>query len=78
MTKRLTLYKYSVYFRYKEAKHLDHGQIIMKESESESRSVLSDSLRPHELYSQWNSPRKPIFKPTKSDWKILILNKRLV
>ena len=26
------------------------------EIESESRSVLSDSLRPHELYSPWNSP----------------------
>ena len=25
-------------------------------SESESRSVLSDSLRPHGLYSPWNSP----------------------
>ena len=24
--------------------------------ESESRSVISDSLRPHELYSPWNSP----------------------
>ena len=23
---------------------------------SESRSVLSDSLRPHGLYSPWNSP----------------------
>ena len=23
---------------------------------SESRSVVSDSLRPHELYSPWNSP----------------------
>ena len=26
------------------------------ESESESRSVMSDSLRPHGLYSPWNSP----------------------
>ena len=26
------------------------------ESGSESRSVMSDSLRPHGLYSQWNSP----------------------
>ena len=25
-------------------------------SESESRSVLSDSLGPHRLYSPWNSP----------------------
>ena len=29
----------------------------MKEKrESESRSVVSDSLRPHGLYSPWNSP----------------------
>ena len=27
-----------------------------KESESESHSVLSNSLRPHGLYSPWNSP----------------------
>ena len=26
------------------------------ESESESRSVVSDSLRPHGIYSPWNSP----------------------
>ena len=26
------------------------------ESESESRSVMSDSLRPHGLYSPWDSP----------------------
>ena len=26
------------------------------ESENESRSVVSDSLRPHGLYSPWNSP----------------------
>ena len=26
------------------------------DSESESRSVVSDSLRPHGLYSPWNSP----------------------
>ena len=26
------------------------------ESESESHSVMSDSLRHHELYSPWNSP----------------------
>ena len=26
------------------------------ESESESRSVMTDSLRPHEPYSPWNSP----------------------
>ena len=28
----------------------------MCESESESHSVVSDSLRPHGLYSPWNSP----------------------
>ena len=28
------------------------------ESESESRSVVSHSLRPHGLYSPWNSPGK--------------------
>ena len=28
----------------------------MCESESESCSVVSDSLRPHGLYSPWNSP----------------------
>ena len=29
---------------------------IVKESESESRSVVSDSLRSHGLWSPWNSP----------------------
>ena len=28
----------------------------MKESESESHSVMSDPLQPHELYSPWNLP----------------------
>ena len=28
----------------------------MKEIESESHSVLSDSLRPYGIYSPWNSP----------------------
>ena len=27
-----------------------------REKESESRSVVSDSLQPHGLYSPWNSP----------------------
>ena len=31
-------------------------QIQMVENESESRSVMSDSLQPHWLYSPWNSP----------------------
>ena len=30
--------------------------LIVHESESESFSVLSDSLWPHELYSPWDSP----------------------
>ena len=33
-----------------------HYAKTMKESESESHSVVSDSLRPHGLYSPWNSP----------------------
>ena len=35
-----------------------HGilQARIPESESESRSVVSDSLQPHRLYSPWNSP----------------------
>ena len=33
-----------------------HGVLIGYEGESESRSVMSDSLRPHGLYSPWNSP----------------------
>ena len=28
----------------------------VEESESESRSVMSNSLQPHGLYSPWNSP----------------------
>ena len=32
------------------------GHIFTMESESETCSVLSDSLRPHRLYSPWNSP----------------------
>ena len=31
-------------------------QVIHNESESESGSVVSNSLRPHGLYSPWNSP----------------------
>ena len=31
-------------------------QFQLKYSESESHSVMSDSLRPHGLYSLWNSP----------------------
>ena len=32
------------------------GEFIDSKSESDSRSVVSDSLRPHGLYSPWNSP----------------------
>ena len=68
MTKRLTRYKYSVYFRYKEAKHLDYGHPDNNERKWKRKPlspvpVLSNSLQPHGLYSQWNSPRKPICKP---------------
>ena len=31
-------------------------EAVMKESESESHSVMSDPLQPHELYSPWNLP----------------------
>ena len=32
------------------------GRKVMTNLWSESRSVVSNSLRPHELYSPWNSP----------------------
>ena len=32
------------------------GKTIMPFSESESRSIVSDCLRPHGLYSPWNYP----------------------
>ena len=32
------------------------GLYILKYVESESHSVVSDSLQPHGLYSPWNSP----------------------
>ena len=37
---------------------LSYGNLsqMRKWIESESRPVMSDSLRPHELYSPWNSP----------------------
>ena len=34
------------------------SRIVHWEPASESRSVVSDSLRPHELYSPWISPRQ--------------------
>ena len=39
----------------------------MEKCESERRSVLSDSLRPHGLYSPWNSPGQD----TGISWNIL-------
>ena len=33
-----------------------HSSLIVWSGESESHSVVSDSLRPHGLYSPWNSP----------------------
>ena len=39
--------------------HLSTGKRAVKErGESESLSVMSDSLQPHGLYSPWNSPDK--------------------
>ena len=38
------------------------------ESESESRSVVSDSLQPHGLYSPWNSPGHEILQATILDY----------
>ena len=37
---------------------IDNAEIkrIMKESENESCSVMTDSLQPHGLYSPWASP----------------------
>ena len=37
---------------------LDQLKVALNKSESESRSVVSNSLRPHGLYSTWNSPGK--------------------
>ena len=34
----------------------EQRKFVFQESESESCSVMSDSLRPNELYSLWNSP----------------------
>ena len=36
--------------------HKVKGFGIVNKAESESRSVMSDSLQPHGLYSTWNSP----------------------
>ena len=34
----------------------ENYKTLIKESESESHLVMSDSLLPHGLYSPWNSP----------------------
>ena len=41
-----------------EVDNIDYGKYVIHESENESDrcSVVSDSLRPHGLYSPWNSP----------------------
>ena len=36
-------------------------------SESESHSVMSDSLRPHGPYSPWNSPGKNTFQASRQE-----------
>ena len=36
--------------------HMKKSNFSRKESESESHSVVSNSLQPHGLYSPWNSP----------------------
>ena len=41
---------------YRSSYEKEYGRKSMKKSESESHSVVSDSLRPHGLYSPWNSP----------------------
>ena len=40
----------------RQGSELRPGALSSMESESESHSVLSDSLRPRGLYSPWNSP----------------------
>ena len=39
-----------------ELNHLGKGLIVSYKSENENRSVVSNSLQPHGLYSPWNSP----------------------
>ena len=38
----------------------EHGGLEEVESESENRSLVSDSVQPHGLYSPWNSPGQNI------------------
>ena len=46
--------RFVYYFRVFRDSSLNESQIMMHESES--CSVMSNSLRPHALYSPWNSP----------------------
>ena len=46
--------RFLYYFLVLRDSSLNESQIMMRKSES--RSVVSDSLRPHGLYSLWNSP----------------------
>ena len=39
-----------------QSEHTQKETTQMKVKESKSRSVVSASLRPHELYNPWNSP----------------------
>ena len=41
---------------YKFGKRVNYFILSPSESESDSLSVVSDSLQPHGLYSPWNSP----------------------
>ena len=48
---------FSVYVFMKVAQEEDKRKALGRlKKESESRSVVSDSLRPHRLHSPWNSP----------------------
>ena len=44
------------HFNSSETPTLDILDLLCYESESESHSVVSDSLQPRGLYSPWNSP----------------------
>ena len=51
----LTLVTEAVYLHFLDFNHSSYYRLIL-ESESECCSVVSSSLRPHGLYSPWNSP----------------------
>ena len=46
----------SSHFYFKLTRYFNSTRNSFVKSESESRSVMSDSLQPHGLYSPWNSP----------------------